>query len=113
MTCICGHEAKSVTLKCSVVFISTYHCSKCGRIVREFRLDGTYSRYGLIQLLQKVHLYNSREPSDSRKLVIDFLERTLDKLPEFQDQTKTTRQRLEDLRDRKFLKECLQEDYYT
>lgn len=112
MTCICGYAAKSTTIRCSGVLIITYHCARCQKESREFKLGESLTRHDMVALLKKIHLYNSRQVSESRKLIIDYLERLLDNSTEFSETTKSNRQRLADLWEKRYLKSVLGDDYY-
>lgn len=113
MTCTCGYEAKSTILICCNVQIITFHCSKCSREGRILKIVGRASRNDLLSWLEKAYAGNRVIITESRKMVIDYLERLLDTSEEYQEKVKTSRQKFEDMWERKYLKTLLQEDYYS
>lgn len=114
MACPCGHEAKAVSIVCSIVKIRTFHCKNCGRIIRQFELHGVVSKPSLVEALETLHKANMTRISESRKLAIDYLERMIDRMnAQTANQMKSARQKHLDLWEKKYLKEQLGDDYYA
>ena len=113
MACTCGAESKGVSVIVGIVRVRTAHCTECGKILREYSFVKPYTKHGLTELLIRLHQINSRINNETRKLVIDFIERTLDSMTYDKDSDEARRKRRNDYLERKLLKELLGDDYYT